>query len=130
MNAPQHAAVMPEVPLCASDELLERGKGVRFPVSVGAREAVGFAIRYNGVAYGYLNRCAHVPVEMDWGPGEFFESSGNYLMCATHGALYLPDTGKCTAGPCHGARLHKICVIEKDGRIFWSPDDYVRPVIA
>ena len=130
MNRSQEMPEDPEIALCASGDVLERGKGLRFAVSVGGRDAVGFVIRYDGVVHGYLNRCAHVPVEMDWGPGEFFESSGSYLMCATHGALYVPDTGKCIAGPCQGARLKKICAVEKDGRIFWSPDDYVRPVIA
>jgi nitrite reductase/ring-hydroxylating ferredoxin subunit len=47
-------------------------------------------VRYGGVVYGYLNRCAHVPIELDWAEGEFFESSGLYLMCATHGAVMRP----------------------------------------
>ena len=72
----------------------------------------------------------HEPIELDWTEGGFFESSGLYLMCATHGAVYAPDTGKCEGGPCTGARLRKIMVFEKDGAIFWAPDDYVRPALA
>ena len=30
---------------------------------------------------------------------------GRALICSTHGALYEPDTGLCTAGPCAGDRL-------------------------
>lgn len=121
---------MSEIFICTSVELTEGGKGVRFPVTAGSDDATGFVVRYEGVVHGYLNRCAHVPIELDWAPGEFFESSGLYIMCATHGAIYMPDTGYCSGGPCHGSRLRKIDVIEKDGHIFWHPDDYVSPVIA
>ena len=69
-------------------------------------------------------------MELDWTEGEFFESSGLYLMCATHGALYEPDTGNCAGGPCRGGRLHTIRVIERESQIFWEPDEYVRPARA
>jgi nitrite reductase/ring-hydroxylating ferredoxin subunit len=69
-------------------------------------------------------------MELDWNQGEFFESSGLFLMCATHGALYEPDTGKCAGGPCRGGSLKQITVIEKEHKIFWQPDDVFRPVLA
>ena len=118
------------IAVCSSTEIEEGGKGKRFSVSLHGVDATGFVIRYGGTVYAYLNRCAHVPIELDWEEGSFFESSGLYLMCATHGAVYAPETGKCEGGPCKGARLRKITVFEKDGNIFWSPDDYVRPALA
>jgi len=121
---------MTAISVCKSDELIEGGKGVRFPVTAGSDDAVGFVIRYDGAVHGYLNRCAHVPVELDWNPGEFLESSGLYIMCATHGAIYQPDTGYCTGGPCRGGRLRKINVSEEEGQIYWHPDDYIQAVIA
>jgi nitrite reductase/ring-hydroxylating ferredoxin subunit len=102
-----------EIFICASDELIEGGKGVRFPV--------------DGAAHAYLNRCAHVPVELDWSPGEFFESSGLYIMCATHGAIYVPETGYCAGGPCRGAKLRKLKIAEREGKIYWFTDDYCSP---
>lgn len=121
---------MDEVYLCESAQVLEGGKGVRFPLSAGGSDATGFVVRYDGQLHAYLNRCAHVPIELDWSPGEFFESSGLYIMCATHGAIYLPESGYCEGGPCRGARLRKIQVSEKDGQVHWQPDDYIRPVMA
>lgn len=118
------------IPICRSDEVLEGGNGVRFPVTAGGEDAVGFVVRYKGVVRGFLNRCAHVPMELDWTPGVFFESSGSYLMCSTHGALYTPSTGKCAGGPCHGASLRAIKVFEIDNQISWRPDDYIRPAMA
>jgi nitrite reductase/ring-hydroxylating ferredoxin subunit len=56
-------------------------------------------------------------VELDWQPGEFFEDSGLYLVCSTHGAIFEPSTGLCVAGPCRGARLEAIAVEERDGLV-------------
>jgi nitrite reductase/ring-hydroxylating ferredoxin subunit len=118
------------IPICASHVLEDGGKGVRFPVTAGGEDASGFVVRYGGSVYGYLNRCAHVPIELDWNEGEFFDSSGLYLMCSTHGAVYLPESGRCAGGPCRGGRLYPVTVFESDGQVYWRPDDYVRPVMA
>lgn len=118
------------IPICASDALAEGGKGIRFPVTAGGEDATGFVVRYDGAVYAYLNRCAHVPIELDWNEGDFFESSGLYLMCSTHGALYTPETGHCAGGPCRGGRLRRIAAFERDNQVFWQPDDYVRPARA
>jgi len=119
-----------EILICAADAVLEGGKGVRFPVTAGGDDATGFVVRYGGQAYAYLNRCAHVPIELDWAEGEFFESSGLYLMCSTHGAVYVPESGHCAGGPCKGGRLRPIAVLERDQQLYWQPDEYVRPVRA
>ncbi|RQZ10708.1 Rieske (2Fe-2S) protein [Burkholderia sp. Bp9031] len=119
------------VRVCASDALTDGGAGVRVDATLRGEQAVVFFVRYDGRAYGYLNRCAHVPMELDWAEGQFFESSGLYLMCATHGAIYAPDTGKCVGGPCRGGRLRPVEVDERDtpdGRaVFWVPDADLGP---
>ena len=112
--------------ICASDAVAEGGKGVRFPVLAYGDAATGFVVRYDGKAHAYLNRCAHVPIELDWAEGEFFESSGLYLMCATHGAIYVPDSGLCAGGPCKGGKLRPIRVLEIDDKIYWEPDEVIR----
>lgn len=119
-----------EILICTAAVLEEGGKGVRFPVTAGGEDMTGFVVRYNNIARAYLNRCAHVPIELDWAEGEFFESSGLYLMCSTHGAIYAPESGRCAGGPCRGGRLRPIVVIERDNQIFWQPDEYVRPARA
>jgi nitrite reductase/ring-hydroxylating ferredoxin subunit len=112
--------------VCDSDAVLEGGKGMRFAVDAFGDAGTGFVVRYEGKVYGYLNRCAHVPIELDWAEGEFFESSGLYLMCATHGAVYLPDSGECAGGPCKGGRLRPIALRESQGKIYWQPDEFIR----
>ncbi len=110
--------------ICRSDALQEAGKGVVFALQAGSDCGSGFVVRYNGKVHAYLNRCAHVPIELDWERGVFFESSGLYLMCSTHGAIYLPDSGQCAGGPCRGGRLLAISVFETDAGVFWRPDNY------
>jgi len=112
--------------VCDADGLLDAGRGVRFALLAWGQPATGFVIRHGGQVYGYLNRCAHVPIELDWREGEFFESGGQYLMCATHGAVYEPGSGKCVGGPCRGGRLHPIAVHEGAGKIYWLPDERLR----
>lgn len=119
-----------EIFVCEAALLEEGGKGVRFPLTAGAEDRTGFVVRYGGIVRGFLNRCAHVPIELDWNEGQFFESSGLYLMCSTHGAIYDPETGRCAGGPCRGGSLRPIAVFEHDGKIYWQPDDYLRPVRA
>jgi nitrite reductase/ring-hydroxylating ferredoxin subunit len=119
-----------EIFICTSEEVQEGGKGVRFPVTVAGEDCTAFVVRFGQCVRAYLNRCAHVPMELDWNEGEFFESSGQFLMCATHGALYDPETGRCAGGPCRGGRLHPVKLIERDKQIFWEPDNDVRPAIA
>lgn len=104
--------------ICASEALRDGEEGVRFIVARVTGGMPAFAIRYRGKVYAYLNRCAHVPIELDWMPGRFFDHSGLYLICATHGALYEPESGYCVAGPCRGARLQAIAVVERDGGVF------------
>lgn len=104
--------------ICAADDLADGGKGVRFELGGGSERVPGFAVRYRGKVYAYRNRCAHVGIELDWMDAQFFDASGLYLVCSTHGALYLPDTGECCGGPCRGARLTRIEVTERDDKVF------------
>lgn len=108
-------------------QIIEGGLGVRFPIVEAGRSMTAFAVRHHGVVQAYINRCAHVPIELDWMPGQFFDATGQYLMCATHGAVYEPNTGRCAGGPCNGGRLRSIAVLEEDGQVFWQPDNIVQP---
>lgn len=103
--------------VCASDDVVERERGFRFALPELGERATGFIVRFNGMVYAYLNQCAHVPVELDWNEGDFFDFSKSYLICATHGAHYWPETGLCVMGPCKGRSLHQIQVFERDNKI-------------
>ena len=110
-------AATPRV-ICAGAALVDGGPGVRFQVNRSGGPAAAFVIRYDGGVHAYLNSCAHIPVELDWMEGEFFDKSGLYLICATHGATYEPASGYCIMGPCKGQRLIALSVVERDGNVY------------
>jgi len=104
--------------ICSSEAVVEKGPGVRFVVHRPEGDIPAFVVRYEGRAWAYANRCAHVSVELDWEHGQFFDPSRLYLICATHGAMYEPQTGYCVAGPCKGRRLEPLDVLEREGAIY------------
>ena len=104
--------------ICPGTALVEGGQGWRFEVDGEGGKTPAFAVRYRGQVHAYLNRCAHVPMELDWKPGEFFDVTGLYLICTTHGALYDPATGICHGGRCDRRGLEKLPVVERNGEVF------------
>jgi len=80
------------LPLCAGADLAEAGPAHVFDVLLWRRPARAFALRFEGRVVAYMNRCAHVPTEMDWRPGEFLDTERRFIMCSMHGAVYEPTT--------------------------------------
>ncbi|AXE36693.1 Rieske (2Fe-2S) protein [Chromobacterium phragmitis] len=105
--------------ICASSLLLDGGRGHRFEIEqADGSRLPAFVVRYQGQPRAYLNRCRHIPVELDLQDGNLFDLSGNYLICSMHGARYRPDTGYCTWGPCRGQFLAALDVFERDGQVW------------
>ena len=115
------------IPLCNSADLADSGQAVGFDVVYQGQSCRAFAIRYAGGAHAYLNRCSHVPMELDYQPDRFFDSTGHWLICATHGATYHPSTGQCSGGPCRGG-LVRIGLHERDGVVHWHTAHNLQPV--
>jgi nitrite reductase/ring-hydroxylating ferredoxin subunit len=113
--------------LCASSALAERGLAYGWEVQQWGRPVRAFALRIDGRVVAYLNRCVHVPTEMDWQPGEFLDMDKRYILCSIHGAHYEPETGRCAAGPCGRGRLTPIETQERDGQVWWLPSADIRP---
>jgi nitrite reductase/ring-hydroxylating ferredoxin subunit len=130
-SAPQAAAPADDAatwqPLCPSSALRNSGAAVGFDVRYRGQTCRAFAIRYQGQVYAYLNRCSHVALELDWVPNQVFDRSGQYLVCAVHGALFEPHTGQCVGGPGRGP-LVRIATREQDGMVFWQSQYDLQPV--
>jgi nitrite reductase/ring-hydroxylating ferredoxin subunit len=123
--------VVPALPaqrLCVSDELPERGRAIVFDVLHYREPARAFALRFDGRVVAYLNRCVHVPTELDWQPGEFLDADREFILCSIHGAAYAPTTGRCIGGPCGRGGLVRLEAIERDGAVWWLPTRDTRPV--
>lgn len=117
-----------ELPLCRSAELAEAGRAHVWDVLQWRQPARAFALRFEGRLVAYLNRCAHVPTELDWQPGEFLDADRRWILCSIHGAMYEPTGGRCVGGPCGRGKLHPIRVAERDGQVYWYPSADTQPV--
>ena len=115
--------------LCAGDALEEGGKAVVFDVLEYGRPARAFALRFDGVVRAYLNRCVHVPTEMDWQEGQFLDGDKRFIVCSIHGATYEPADGRCVGGPCGRGRLTALDVRESGHEVRWYPSRDIRPVL-
>ncbi|MFV0679646.1 Rieske (2Fe-2S) protein [Ottowia sp.] len=115
------------IALCNSADLQEGSLAVPFDVICDGQSCRAFAVRFEGQVHAYLNRCTHVAMELDYQPDRFFDDTGRWLLCATHGAAYAPDTGECAGGPCRGG-LIKVTLSESDGVVYWHPDAQLQPL--
>lgn len=123
------AAVLVELAehLCDARALEERGRAKVWSVMQFGQPVSAFALRFDGRVVAYLNRCAHVPAEMDWKPGEFLDADRRWLLCSIHGAAYEPADGRCVGGPCGRGRLQALAVEERGGQVYWYPSHDIRP---
>ena len=92
--------------VASSSSLVEGGRGVRFESGGGPC----FALRVGGRVLAYRNACPHTGGELDWNEGDFLDAEGRLIVCATHGALFEPSSGRCVSGPCRGASLEPVAV--------------------
>jgi nitrite reductase/ring-hydroxylating ferredoxin subunit len=128
LNSVDGAAESPPEPLCTSAQIEERGRAWVWDVLEYGRPARAFALRFDGSVRAYLNRCLHVPTEMDWQPGEFLDIEKRWIVCSIHGATYEPADGRCVGGPCGRGKLAAVRTEERDGQVYWYPSLHVRPV--
>jgi len=105
---------------CAA-EALEPGQTTKFELLRGDRRIPAFLVNHRGLHHAYVNRCPHAGTPLDWWPNEFFTLDGRHLICATHGAVFAPDTGLCLAGPCPGARLERLEVARRGDELVVRP---------
>lgn len=117
----------PPVRLCDGEALAEAGRAHVFDVSHFRQPARAFVLRFEGCVVAYLNRCVHVPTEMDWQPGEFLDADRRWILCSIHGAAYDPRDGRCAGGPCGRGGLVRLRVEERDGGVYWYPSRDTQP---
>ncbi|MEH6566769.1 MAG: Rieske (2Fe-2S) protein [Halopseudomonas sp.] len=100
--APTLLCHLSELPLLGSKGFTLQGKAL-------------FAVRQGERVFVYENRCPHRGVPLEWVADQFLDSSGRLIQCATHGALFLPESGECVAGPCVGQSLRQLpCRVSGD----------------
>ncbi|MGA8172664.1 MAG: Rieske 2Fe-2S domain-containing protein [Methylocystis sp.] len=74
-------------------------------------------VRWGKQVFGYVNKCPHDGVNLDWERNTFLEPNyGLRLMCGKHGALFELGSGMCVEGPCKGRGLTPVdlAVVDDD----------------
>ena len=109
-------------PLLALDAWPENGAAKGVVIQDGAKQRKFIILRWADELIVYRNRCPHAGIPLDWIPDRFFDRSGEYLFCASHGASFEPDTGLCVDGPCVGDLLERCAIDIQDGVIVLTED--------
>ena len=76
-----------------------------------------FVVRWGKQVFGYVNKCPHDGVNLDWERNQFLDPNGIRIICGKHGALFELGTGMCVDGPCKGRSLQPIALSILDGDI-------------
>ncbi len=106
--------------LCALTDIADgTAKGFRPPL--GGFTGL-FAVRQGNTVRLYLNSCPHIGMPLDWAPDKFLSQDGSLIVCATHGAEFAIETGRCLRGPCTGDHLEAIPFEIKNGEIQIAAD--------
>ena len=74
-------------------------------------------VRQNGQFAAFLNVCQHLKRPLNLDADDFMTPDWQLLRCVSHGALYVPTTGICVAGPCAGQNLTKLSCWVEDGTV-------------
>lgn len=92
--------------VCGIDDLHRKTTGAEVETNSGLLSII--ILRIDNKISAYVNKCPHTGVNLEWRPHQFLDTSGNFLQCATHGALFELGTGACIQGPCNGQFLTPI----------------------
>jgi nitrite reductase/ring-hydroxylating ferredoxin subunit len=74
-------------------------------------------VRWGRQVFGYVNKCPHDGVNLDWERNQFMDPNGIRLMCGKHGSLFELGTGVCLDGPCKGRSLTPVALVVLDDEI-------------
>jgi nitrite reductase/ring-hydroxylating ferredoxin subunit len=120
---PTEAETAPETivyAICAMSEIpSQRAKGFQLLIldENGAEKPWPIVVvRWGKQVFGYVNKCPHDGVNLDWERNQFLDPNGIRLMCGKHGATFELGTGMCVEGPCKGRGLIPVplAVIDND----------------
>jgi nitrite reductase/ring-hydroxylating ferredoxin subunit len=119
------AQVQREPIAVARVEEVPPGRSKKFLLPVGGLEVECFVVHWSGGYHAWVNKCRHIAMSLDWVENRFFDEEGCHLLCATHGALYEPDSGRCVEGPPVGKRLIEVPLEVRGGEIYARvPEDF------
>ncbi len=121
MGKVQKSAAVPEkgTAICSLEDIPDGG-GHEVSFGSGPEPFRVLLIRLGDRVLAYHNCCPHFFQPLNYEPQVFHVYDREYLMCAHHTALFRVQDGYCFAGPCTGARLSAIPVVNEQGTICFA----------
>jgi len=113
-SSPQRICQVDELPQGAAQsfELLRKkksGRAIKWSI---------FVVRDQARVVGYVNKCPHQPVPLDWEGNRILDPHAMQLHCGKHGARFALEDGKCVHGPCVGDSLQSVALRVLDGAVY------------
>lgn len=105
--------------LCRLDELKPGGSRGFDAENTGVDTV--FAVRRGDEVRVYRNLCPHAGARLEYRKDRFLSPDGKHIVCYAHGAVFDPDTGVCTDGPCLGQSLEAVPCLIESGWIWIEP---------
>ena len=113
-----------ERPACRLQQLPDPGAR-EFFVGEGDWPFRGFVVRRGDAICAFANVCPHKGHPLNLADDDFLVTApggGQLLRCASHGALFVPETGLCVFGPCSGKSLRRLeCRVENGVVLVTAP---------
>ena len=104
-------------PICPSFQVPELGK-FSFAIQYRGIRRDAILVRFEGLVYGYLNQCVHMPRPLDCEHNNIFDETGRYLQCSMHTICYDPVTGESLSEICAGKKLTALQVREEEEWVY------------
>jgi nitrite reductase/ring-hydroxylating ferredoxin subunit len=109
--------------LCTLHEIGDKGKEVLLQID-GKTVNIMLFRRQSGVC-AFHNVCPHQGRNLNYAPDLFMFTPEGLLVCAHHGACFSLDDGVCVMGPCAGARLKSVAIVECDDEVWLDSDSEI-----
>jgi nitrite reductase/ring-hydroxylating ferredoxin subunit len=107
--------------LCATHEITDPGaRGFSLMLESGPLDL--FIVCSKGEFRAWRNSCPHRGTPLDWNPDEFLDDECEHIVCATHGAFFDIENGRCLSGPCNGQGLTPLRLVAENGSLFLETD--------
>jgi nitrite reductase/ring-hydroxylating ferredoxin subunit len=103
--------------VCALAEIPDAGAR-EFFIGAGDWPFRGFVLRLDGLVRAYANICPHKRYPLNLADDEFLVPGERLIRCASHGALFDPESGLCLYGPCAGRSLQALECRVAGGEVF------------
>jgi len=112
---PNHTAIR----LCALADIPDGGGHEVVTVNASGELRI-LLLRRGSEVWGYINRCPHFLIPLNYRPDVFCTYEAKVLMCAHHSSMFRFEDGYCFDGPCQGKNLERVQVVMEEGAVLLS----------